>query len=111
MLALFAKMRFLWAVRNFGSKVAALFLDGRISPTLKGITALAALLIVSPLDLFADIPVLGMLDDVALLTLLAMLFVRLCPPEIVADYSQKPARRPQTVVVGAGTALKDVTPG
>jgi len=110
MLALFARMKFLWALRSFGSKVAALFLDRRISPALKGVTALAAVLIVSPLDVFGDIPVLGMLDDVALLTLLAMLFVKLCPPEIVAEYSQKPARRPQTVVVTAGTALKDVTP-
>lgn len=98
MLALLARMRMLWALRSFGSRVYNLFLDRRVSPTLKGLTALAALLIVSPLDIFSDIPVLGLLDDVALLTLLAMLFVKLCPSEIVAEYSQKPARRPATVV-------------
>jgi len=107
MLALLARMRFMWALRSFGARVAGLFLDRRISPGLKGVTALAALIIVSPLDIFSDIPVLGMLDDVALLTLLAMLFVRLCPPEVVAEYTQKPARRQATVNTTA--ALKNIT--
>jgi uncharacterized membrane protein YkvA (DUF1232 family) len=40
-------------------------------------TVAAALLIVSPLDPFADVPVLGLLDDAALLALLAMAFVGL----------------------------------
>lgn len=97
MIALFARARALWALRSFGSKVAHLFLDRRISPALKGVMALAALLIVSPLDILADIPVLGLFDDVALLSLLALLFVKLCPPDIVAEYTQKPARRPATV--------------
>lgn len=109
MLALFAKMRLLWALRSFGTRVAGLFLDRRISPALKGMTALGALLIVSPLDLLGDIPMLGMLDDVALLTLLALLFVKLCPPEIVAEYTQKPARRPATVQTTTA-ALKNAAP-
>jgi|SRR5579872_1005800 len=106
MLAIFARMRMLWALRSFGSKVAHLFLDRRISPGLKAITALAALLIVSPLDVFADIPILGLLDDVALLSLLALLFVKLCPPDVVAEYTQKPARRPATVTP-ASAALEE----
>ncbi|MDQ6780833.1 MAG: DUF1232 domain-containing protein [Candidatus Eremiobacteraeota bacterium] len=97
MIALFARARALWALRNFGSKIAHLFLDRRISPALKGVTALAALLIVSPLDILSDIPILGLFDDVALLSLLALLFVKLCPPDIVAEYTQKPARRPATI--------------
>jgi len=109
MLAMFARMRLLWGLRAFGSRVGSLFLDRRVSPTLKGITALAAVLIVSPLDIFSDIPVLGVLDDVALLTLLAMLFVKLCPADIVDEYTQKPARRQATVRTPA-VALKTTTP-
>ncbi|HLJ83717.1 MAG TPA: hypothetical protein VKT51_06050 [Candidatus Eremiobacteraceae bacterium] len=107
MLALFTRLKLLWGLRSFGTKVAQLFLDRRVSPGLKAGTALAAVLIVSPLDLFADVPVLGVLDDVALLWLLALLFVRLCPPAVVADYTQKRVRKPATVTVNAGTALED----
>ncbi len=49
--------------------------DTRVPLVLKAIAGLVALLVISPLDLFGDIPILGMLDDVALLTLLCMWFV------------------------------------
>ncbi len=49
--------------------------DARVPLVLKGIAGLVALLVISPLDVFGDIPILGMLDDVALLTLLCMWFV------------------------------------
>jgi uncharacterized membrane protein YkvA (DUF1232 family) len=38
-------------------------------------TLALALLIVSPLDVFADVPILGVLDDAVLLGLLATIFV------------------------------------
>ncbi|MBV8222426.1 MAG: hypothetical protein JO293_03630, partial [Candidatus Eremiobacteraeota bacterium] len=44
-----------------------LFLDTRVSPLLKLAAALAAVVIVSPVDLFGDVPLLGPVDDVALL--------------------------------------------
>lgn len=47
----------------------------RVPLALKLGTLFAALLIVSPLDIFGDIPVLGVLDDAMLLALLATLFV------------------------------------
>ena len=105
MLALLTRIKLLWTARSFGTKIVQLFLDRRVPATLKAITALAAVLIVSPLDIFSDIPVLGMLDDVALLGLLALLFVKLCPAHVVAEYSQKRARRPATIAVDPGNAL------
>jgi uncharacterized membrane protein YkvA (DUF1232 family) len=88
MLFLLARMRLFWAVRSFAVRLGRLFLDSRVSPALKLGTALAALLIVSPLDIFGDIPVLGMLDDAALLGILGMVFLRMCPPEVVAQYTR-----------------------
>jgi uncharacterized membrane protein YkvA (DUF1232 family) len=49
--------------------------DTRVPVVLKAIAGILALLVISPIDVFGDIPVLGMLDDVALLTLLCMWFV------------------------------------
>lgn len=49
--------------------------DARVPGALKAATAVLAVLVVSPLDLFGDVPVLGVLDDAALLTLLCMAFV------------------------------------
>lgn len=49
--------------------------DQRVPTGLKAITGILALLIISPLDIFGDIPVLGLFDDAVLLTFLCMLFV------------------------------------
>jgi uncharacterized membrane protein YkvA (DUF1232 family) len=51
--------------------------DSRVPVGLKAGTAVMGLLIISPLDIFSDIPVLGLLDDAVLLTLLSMGFVAL----------------------------------
>ena len=51
--------------------------DARVPLALKAGTLGVALLIVSPIDLFSDIPGLGLLDDAALLSLLCYWFVRL----------------------------------
>ncbi len=47
----------------------------RVPLALKLGAAAAALVIISPLDPFADVPILGVLDDAVLLGLLATLFV------------------------------------
>lgn len=49
--------------------------DSRVPTALKMVTLVLAFFIISPLDIFGDIPVLGLFDDAALLTLLCMLFV------------------------------------
>jgi len=92
---------------------ARLLLDTRVSSLLKLGAAAAALVVVSPIDLFGDIPLLGPIDDIALLMLLATLFVRLCPADIVREHQgnvgvDPAARRPQQPY---GTPqLKNVTP-
>jgi uncharacterized membrane protein YkvA (DUF1232 family) len=86
MIALWFRLKMLWAARRYLANLGRLFLDPRVSPGLKILTTLGALLIVSPVDVFGDIPVVGVLDDAALLGLLALLFVRFCPRDVVAQY-------------------------
>lgn len=65
--------------------------DERVPTGLKAATGLAALLIISPLDVFGDIPILGLLDDTVLLTLLCMLFVWLASQAVEKNVT--PVRR------------------
>lgn len=65
--------------------------DERVPGGLKAITAVLALLIISPLDIFGDIPVLGLFDDAVLLTLLCMFFVWLAGQSVEKNVT--PVRR------------------
>jgi uncharacterized membrane protein YkvA (DUF1232 family) len=60
--------------RSFGSAFR-MMRSQRVPLHLKIIAAVLALLIVSPLNILGDIPLLGMFDDVALLGMLAGWFV------------------------------------
>ena len=62
--------------------------DRRVSPWLKIIPVAGLAYLVSPFDLIPDIvlPVIGELDDAAVLWLTNYLFIELCPPEIVAEH-------------------------
>lgn len=62
------------AVRNF-KRVLPLMRDDRVPAQLKFTAAILAVLIISPLDIFGDIPVIGLFDDAFLLTLLCAVFV------------------------------------
>jgi len=100
-------VRHAFGLPKYAALIVRLLRDARVSALLKIGAAAAALLVISPLDVFGDIPVLGALDDVALLLLVANLFVRLCPDALVAEHrravgldaSEQPA-----------PTLKDVTP-
>ena len=85
MMGLFLRFKLLWALRRNAAATVRLFFDRRVSLPLKISALVGALLILSPIDLFGDIPVLGALDDFALLALLAALFVRLAPRDAVTD--------------------------
>jgi uncharacterized membrane protein YkvA (DUF1232 family) len=67
--------RLILAAKTVIFRTLPLVRDARVPTSLKLITAAIALLVVSPIDVFSDIPVLGALDDAALLTLLCMWFV------------------------------------
>lgn len=79
-----------------------LLTDRRISPWLKGlIPALALAYLLLPWDLVADfLPVLGQLDDLAVLLLGMQLFIELCPKGIVQEHLHG---GPEPHVAGAGT--------
>jgi uncharacterized membrane protein YkvA (DUF1232 family) len=68
-------LRLLIAAKTAIFRTVPLVRDVRVPLSLKLVAAAIGLLIVSPLDLFGDVPVLGALDDAALLTLLCMWFV------------------------------------
>jgi uncharacterized membrane protein YkvA (DUF1232 family) len=68
-------MRLFGEVRSSLPRVLPLFRDPAVPIWLKGLTVLAAALIVSPFDIFGDIPLLGFVDDAALLALLVTGFV------------------------------------
>jgi uncharacterized membrane protein YkvA (DUF1232 family) len=62
--------------------------DRRVNPWLKVIPVAGLAYLISPLDIIPDImlPVIGELDDAAILWLTNYLFIELCPPEIVAEH-------------------------
>ncbi len=62
--------------------------DKRVSPWLKIVPVAGLAYLISPIDLIPDIvlPVIGELDDAAVLWLTNYLFIELCPPEIVAEH-------------------------
>lgn len=68
-------LRTLSAVKRELPRVLPLMRDTRVPLWAKMVAAVAAVLIISPLDLLGDIPVLGLIDDVALLMLVIHLFV------------------------------------
>ncbi len=62
--------------------------DKRVSPWLKILPIGGIIYLISPIDILADIalPVIGELDDAAILWLTNYLFIELCPPQIVAEH-------------------------
>ena len=95
-------LRFFTATRRALPQTMPLLRDLRVPLWLKVTTIAVALLIVSPLDLFGDIPVLGALDDALLLALLLNGFVSAATRYVrTAGFAtvEAPMRRAQTVAV------------
>ncbi len=67
-----------------------LFRDPSVNPWLKfGLPIIGLIYLVSPIDIIPDvIPVLGQMDDVAILMLLTQVFIMLAPDNIVNMYRQ-----------------------
>ncbi len=88
--------------------------DKRVSPWLKAIPIAGIVYLISPIDIISDIalPVIGELDDAAILWLTNYLFIELCPPEIVQEHVKAlgvgPARREEDdIVEGETVEVKD----
>jgi uncharacterized membrane protein YkvA (DUF1232 family) len=75
---------------NQGKLAWKLFRDPNVSPLVRfGIPLIGLIYVISPIDIIPDvIPVLGQLDDVAVIMLLTQLFITLAPDNIVAMYRQ-----------------------
>jgi uncharacterized membrane protein YkvA (DUF1232 family) len=101
LMTFFSRARQLLDLPRTWRLLTRLFVDGRVPSWLKLTTVVAALLIISPLDIFSDIPLLGPLDDVALLMLLWQLFVSMCPQDAVAEANG---------FARTATVIKNVTP-
>jgi len=78
-------------LRNFVSRlklITRLMGDRRISFLLKLIPVGALAYLISPVDLAPGVvlPVIGVLDDAAILWIGSTLFVELCPPNVVQEH-------------------------
>lgn len=82
---LFRFARFLFASRTQLSRIPALLASTRVPMRLKLMALGAALLILSPLNVLGDIPLLGIADDVALFGMLAAWFVRTAEAALAAE--------------------------
>jgi uncharacterized membrane protein YkvA (DUF1232 family) len=73
-----------------GKLAWSLFKDERVPVMTKGIPLLAMLYIVSPIDALIDwIPVIGQLDDLAVIGLGLRAFIKAAPPELVEEHKLK----------------------
>lgn len=92
-----------------GQLALRLFADGRVPLMLKALVPVAALAyIIMPVDLLPDfIPVLGQLDEVAIILLLMRLFVSLAPQEVVAEHRQKMAGEATGASANSSTRDRD----
>ena len=74
--------------------------DKRVNPWLKLIPVAGLVYLISPIDLIPDVvfPIIGQLDDAAVLWITNYFFVELCPPEIVSEHLK---------ALNAGTNTKD----
>ena len=65
--------------------------DSRVSLFLKIIPIGALAYLISPVDLVPNVvlPVIGVLDDAAVMWIGSALFLELCPPEVVKEHMQE----------------------
>jgi uncharacterized membrane protein YkvA (DUF1232 family) len=94
-----------------GGKLALRLLrDERVPFWAKLVPAAAILYVLSPLDVVPDwIPVLGQLDDAAMIAAGISLFIRLCPPELVDEHERGLGKR-GTIVEGQAWSPDDRPP-
>ena len=71
---------------NFARLYWRLFRDRRVSILPKALLVLTIVYVISPFDVIPDfIPVIGEMDDVAVVLSGLWLFIRLCPPAVVRE--------------------------
>jgi uncharacterized membrane protein YkvA (DUF1232 family) len=65
--------------------------DSRVSPFLKLLPIASLVYLISPVDLVSGIafPIIGAVDDVAIVSLGAYLFIELCPADVVQEHMRQ----------------------
>jgi hypothetical protein len=99
-------LRLISTARHALPRLLPLMRNSGVPLWLKLGTAAAGLIVISPLDIFGDIPILGAVDDAVLLLLLANLFILLAEKMLRRDgYGEREVR-----VVGPAALLPADTP-
>lgn len=89
-----------------GRLALRLFRDPRVPLYAKAVPILALIYAASPLDLVPDlIPVLGQLDDVAVLAAGLEFFIKLCPQDVVEEHRAALGHEPTRTVEGQSRAV------
>jgi uncharacterized membrane protein YkvA (DUF1232 family) len=77
----------LWAVFRHARLAFRLLRDDRVPTMAKLVVPAALMYVASPLDLIPDIiPVLGQVDDIGILVLGVLAFIKLCPRHLVVEH-------------------------
>ena len=63
--------------------------DSRVNPFVKLLPIASLAYLIFPFDLISMVPGVSALDDVALVSLGAYLFIEFCPPDVVQEHMQK----------------------
>ena len=63
--------------------------DRRVNPFLKLLPVASLAYLIWPIDLIPGIPGVSALDDAAIISLGAYMFIEFCPPEVVQEHMQK----------------------
>jgi uncharacterized membrane protein YkvA (DUF1232 family) len=63
--------------------------DKRVNPFVKLLPLASLAYLIWPIDLIAGIPGVSALDDVAIVSLGAYMFIEFCPPDVVQEHMQK----------------------
>jgi uncharacterized membrane protein YkvA (DUF1232 family) len=63
--------------------------DNRVNPFVKLLPIASLAYLIFPFDLISMVPGVSALDDVALVSLGAYLFIEFCPPEVVQEHMQR----------------------
>lgn len=87
--------------------------DSRVNPWLKLVPIAGVLYLFSPLDIIPDIafPVIGQLDDVAILWLANHFFIEFCPPDVVREHVRQLVSNSEIIDEERNKAEDDVVDG
>ena len=105
-------------IRDFLMRVRliwALMKDGRVSPWLKALPVFGVLYLIMPIDFISELalPLVGEIDDAAVLWLTSYIFLELCPPEIIMQHVKTlmpsaPGSQTDDVVDAESVEIKDL---